>query len=102
MYILSRDFYCLLMKIFSRRIVMKSNRWILIAIIAVVIIWAVKGYAGVSSTTMTTYYPSSTGFYDQLNVRSKLILPCYTSAAAAAAVPGGMPNNAVWIQSNAC
>jgi hypothetical protein len=74
---------------------MKSNRWILITIAAVVIVWAVKGYAG--NMQMTTFYPAPTGFYDQLKVNSKFIIPCFSSLSAT-----GMPNNAIWISDGTC
>ena len=72
---------------------MKLNRWYLIVIVAVVMFWAVKGYAGRSS--MTTYYPAATGYYDRMNVRSTLIVPCHAAGSAAAL---SMPNNALWIE----
>ena len=56
---------------------MKPNRWIFVIIAVVVIIWAVKVYAG--TLRMTTYYPAPTGYYDTLKVRTLFVYPCYTS-----------------------
>jgi hypothetical protein len=72
---------------------MKSNRWLLIIIAAVLIVWAVKSYAG--TLQMTTYYPAPSGFYEEISVKKKLIIPCQNGSA-------GMPNNALWINASQC
>ena len=75
----------------TRRLFMKPRQWILLSIAAAVIIFAVKVYAG--SVSMTTYYPAPTGYYDQLKVKTKLIIPCYAPNAATPTEIG-----AIWIE----
>ena len=56
---------------------MKRNQWILLGVGAVVLVCAVKVYAG--NTTMPTYYPVPTGYYDSLKVNKSLVQPCYNA-----------------------
>ena len=59
---------------------MKINKGVFLSLIVVLIICAVKVYAG--SVTMTTYYPAPTGYYDTVKVNKNFILPCYNTAPA--------------------
>ena len=57
---------------------MKSYRLIFLAIFLITAAWGVKVYAG--QINMTTFYPAPNGYYDTLTVRTRLNIPCYTSA----------------------
>ena len=71
---------------------MKPNQWIFLAVAVVVVIYAVKVYAG--SVQMTTYYPAPTGYYDNMKVNKSLAIPCYQPGSANAPTVSG----SIWIE----
>jgi hypothetical protein len=73
---------------------MKPNKWMLLGILVVVVVVAVKVYAG--SLTMTTYYPAPTGYYDAMRVNNTLVLPCYRTA------PTSPVGGQIWVVDTSC
>lgn len=72
---------------------MKKNRWMFLSIAVIIVVCAVKVYAG--SLSMTTYYPAPSGYYDTLKVGKFLIIPCYDTTASHQ-MPASIPVNSLY------